>query len=297
MNTFGGWVTAGLIPLAVCALAAAAADSRVLMEEMTTTEVRDAIQAGKTTVLIFNASTEASGPHLAMGKHIFRARYLGERIARELGNALVAPIMPFAPTADERRFPGTIHVSPEAFSRVNEEVADSMVKAGFKYIVLMGDHDGNQEPLKTLAPKLDQKYRSQGVRVFYSSDAYTKSNGEIEGYLREHGFPPCRRRRYLPIVGRGRQIRPPRQNCRGWPGAACGQSLGAGHRGSRGRPAQVFSGIGQNVSGLEGQERGSRDSQADPGLSGEIGLRVCCLEAALYCHLRCSDQPNQRASN
>ncbi len=192
MNTFGGWVTAGLIPLAVCALAAAVTDSRVLMEEMTTAEVRDAIQAGKTTVLIFNASTEASGPHLAMGKHLFRARYLGERIARELGNALVAPIMPFAPTADERRFPGTIHVSPETFSRVNEEVADSMVKAGFKYIVLMGDHDGNQEPLKTLAPKLDQKYRSQGVRVFYSSDAYTKSNGEIEGYLREHGFPPSR---------------------------------------------------------------------------------------------------------
>jgi creatinine amidohydrolase/Fe(II)-dependent formamide hydrolase-like protein len=192
MNTFGGWVTAGLIPLAVCALAAAVTDSRVLIEEMTTTEVRDAIQAGKTTVLIFNASTEASGPHLAMGKHIFRARYLGERIARELGNALVAPIMPFAPTADERRFPGTIHVWPETFSRVNEEVADSMVKAGFQYIVLMGDHDGNQEPLKTLAPKLDQKYRSQGVRVFYSSDAYTKSNGEIEAYLREHGFPPSR---------------------------------------------------------------------------------------------------------
>src|SRR5713226_636357 len=192
MNTLGGWVTAGLIPLAVCALAAAVTDSRVLMEEMTTTEVRDAIQAGKTTVLIFKAPTEASGPHLAMGKHIFRARYLGERIARELGNALVAPIMPFAPTADERRFPGTIHVSPEAFSRVNEEVADSMVKAGFKYIILMGDHGGNQAPLKELAPKLDERYRSQGIRVFYSSDAYAKSDREIENYLKDHDFAPSR---------------------------------------------------------------------------------------------------------
>jgi len=192
MNAFWAMVTAGLIPLAVCALAAAAPDSRVLIEEMTTTEVRDAIRAGNTTVLIFNASTEASGPHLALGKHIYRARYLGERIARELGNALVAPIVPFAPTSDERRFPGTIYVSPETFSRVNEEVADSMVKAGFKYIMLMGDHDGNQEPLKTLAPKLDEKYRSQGVRVFYSSDVYTKSNRQIEAYLKEHGFPPSR---------------------------------------------------------------------------------------------------------
>ena len=192
MNTFGGLVIAGLIPLAMRALTAAATDSRLLMEEMTTTEVGDAIKAGKTTVLIFNASTEASGPHLALGKHLYRARYLGERIAREVGNALVAPIMPFAPTADEMRFPGTINLSPETFSRVNEDVADSMVKAGFKYIILMGDHDGNQGPLKALAPKLDKKYRSQGVRVFYSSDANTKSNREIEAYLQEHGFPPSR---------------------------------------------------------------------------------------------------------
>jgi len=101
----------------VLAAAAVGADSRLLMDEMTTTEVRDAIKSGKTTVLIFNASTEESGPHLVLGKHIFRARYLGERIARELGNALVAPVMPFAPTGEEAKFPGTVNLSPEAFSR------------------------------------------------------------------------------------------------------------------------------------------------------------------------------------
>jgi len=192
MDMFLRLMTAGLIPLAMGAFAAPSPDSFVLMEEMTTTEVRDAIRMGKTTVLIFNGSTEASGPHLALGKHLYRARYLGERIARELGNALVAPVMPFAPTTDERRFPGTINLSPETFSQVNAEVADSMMKAGFKYIILMGDHGGNQVPLKALAPKLDAKYRSQGVRVFYSSDAYIKSDREIEAYLMEHGFPPSR---------------------------------------------------------------------------------------------------------
>jgi creatinine amidohydrolase/Fe(II)-dependent formamide hydrolase-like protein len=75
---------------------------------------------------------------------------------------------------------------------VNAELADSMVNAGFKYIVLMGDHDGNQEPLRRLAPSLDEKYRAQGVRVFYASDVYTKSNHEIDAYLKEHGFPPSR---------------------------------------------------------------------------------------------------------
>jgi len=159
MNNLLRSLTVGLILLAMSALAASASDSRVLMEEMTTTEVRDAVKAGKTTVLIFNGSTEASGPHLVLGKHVYRARYLGARIARELGNALVAPVMLFAPTTDEMRFPGSINVSPETFSAVNEAVADSMAKAGFKYIILMGDHGGNQGPLQALAPKLDEKYR------------------------------------------------------------------------------------------------------------------------------------------
>src|SRR5260370_18450883 len=148
----GGFLLAG---------ARAGNDSRVLMDQMTTAEVRDAIHSGKTTVLLFNASTEASGPHLVLGKHIFRAHYLGERIARELGNALVAPVLPFAPTGEEMKFPGTVNLSPETFSRVNEEVADSMVRAGFKYIILMGDHGASQAPLKDLAPQRDARYRPQ----------------------------------------------------------------------------------------------------------------------------------------
>jgi len=192
MDIFLRLATAGLIPLAMGIFTAPSPDSSVLMEEMTFTEVRDAIRRGKTTVLIFNGSTEASGQHLALGKHVYRARYLGERTARELGNALVAPVMPFAPTTDEMRFAGTINLSRGTFSRVNEEVADSMMRAGFKYVILMGDHGGNQAPLKALAAKLDAKYRSQSVRVFYSSDAYLKSDREIEAYLMEHGFPASR---------------------------------------------------------------------------------------------------------
>ena len=170
---------------------AATAPQTLLMEEMTMTEVRNAISAGKTTVLVYSASIESSGPHIVLGKHIYKVRCLGERIARELGDALVAPIMPFAPTSDQlNKFPGTINLSAETFSRVNEELADSLVRAGFKYVVLMGDHGGNQAPLQTLAPKLDEKYRAKGVRVFFSGDAYAKSDAEIDAYLKEHGFPP-----------------------------------------------------------------------------------------------------------
>jgi len=192
-----GWmVLVALLAPAAMSMRAASAPARaktdrVLMEEMTMAEVRAAIAAGKTTVLIFDGSTEQTGPHVVLGKHNFKARYLGQRIARELGNALVAPVMPFAPTGAElMKFPGTIDLSPETFSKVNEEVAASLVKAGFKYVILMGDHGGNQDPLKELAPRLDARYRPQGVRVLFSGDEYAKADAEIEAYLNAHGFPP-----------------------------------------------------------------------------------------------------------
>ena len=190
----GFWlaITATFLSLASTPSAAQPRSAPVMMERMTTTEVRDAIKGGKTTVLIPNASTEATGPAIALGKHSVRARYLAEHIARELGNALVAPVMPFAPTTDESRFPGTVNLSAETFSRVNEEVVESMVNAGFKFIILMGDHDANQPPLRALASKLDEKHRVHGVRVFFSSDAYAKTNKEIDDYLKANGYPPSR---------------------------------------------------------------------------------------------------------
>jgi creatinine amidohydrolase len=67
---------------------------------MTWTEVRDAIAAGKTTAIYYAGSIEQNGPGMALGKHVFIARYLGPKIAEQLGDALVYPVMPFAPTGD-----------------------------------------------------------------------------------------------------------------------------------------------------------------------------------------------------
>src|ERR1700704_4283088 len=72
----------------------------VLIEDLTWTEVRDAIAAGKTTAIYYAGSTEQSGPGFALGKHVIVARYLAPKIAAQLGNALVYPTMPFAPTGE-----------------------------------------------------------------------------------------------------------------------------------------------------------------------------------------------------
>jgi creatinine amidohydrolase/Fe(II)-dependent formamide hydrolase-like protein len=54
----------------------------VFLEELTWTEVRDALKAGKTTIILPTGGIEQSGPHLVLGKHNYIVRYASERIAR-----------------------------------------------------------------------------------------------------------------------------------------------------------------------------------------------------------------------
>src|SRR5579871_5489259 len=67
----------------------------VWIEELTWMEVRDALRAGKTTVIIPTGGVEQNGPYLATGKHNYVLKATAEAIARKLGDALVAPIVGF----------------------------------------------------------------------------------------------------------------------------------------------------------------------------------------------------------
>jgi len=160
----------------------------VLIEDLTWTEVRDAIAAGKTTAIYYAASTEQNGPGLALGKHIFIAHYAAQRIAEELGNALVYP-MPYAPAGDSikktghMRFPGTVSVSEETFGAVARDVALSAIAAGFKNVALMGDHGGGQQTLKKVAETLNAEWSTKGVHVYHISDLYYKEKEQMKEYL------------------------------------------------------------------------------------------------------------------
>src|SRR5436305_1983669 len=115
------------------------------IELMTHSEIYDAIhKQGKTTVLIYNGGTEQRGPHAVLGGHTFMARRTATEIARKLGNALVAPVLPFSPAGSHlnAKTPGSVDLPPDLYSKVNEAVVASMVTNGFRNIVLMGDHGG-----------------------------------------------------------------------------------------------------------------------------------------------------------
>src|SRR5687768_18136477 len=62
----------------------ASAQNSVYIEELTWMEVRDAIKAGKTTVILPTGGTEQSGPHMVLGKENFAVHYSAGEIAKRL---------------------------------------------------------------------------------------------------------------------------------------------------------------------------------------------------------------------
>src|SRR5665213_3663600 len=164
--------------VSMTALAAPPASGTVYLEDMTWTEVRDAIAAGRTTIIVPVGGTEQSGPHMALGKHNVRAHVLAGRIAEQLGNALVAPVIASVPEGridpptGHMKFAGTISVSSDAFKGVLEGAARSFRQAGFRDIVLIGDHGGYQAQLQAVAAKLDREWAGAPARVHFIAEYY-----------------------------------------------------------------------------------------------------------------------------
>jgi len=189
---------AGLITflclLLVAPLAQAAAPDSVFLEDLTWTELRDAIAAGKTTIILPIGGTEQSGPAMALGKHNLRARLLSDKIARALGNALVAPVIAYVPegTIDpptaHMRFPGTITLPDDLFEKTLEYAARSFKLHGFRDIVFLGDHGGYQKDEVAVADRLNREWSKTPVRAHAVTQYYEVTQTEYVKALEARGY-------------------------------------------------------------------------------------------------------------
>src|SRR5918993_1018053 len=184
--------TVKAVPLIVLAnsvwIAAAQAPSvpqtdSVFLEDLTWIEARNAIAAGKRTVIIPTGGTEQNGPHIVLGKHNYLVKYKAGEIAARLGNALVAPVVAYVPEGDvnpptgHMRYAGTITTPQDVFAKVLEYAARSFKQHGFTDIVLIGDSGGNQEGQRLVAAALNKEWSSTPVRVHHIT-AYYPGRGD-----------------------------------------------------------------------------------------------------------------------
>jgi creatinine amidohydrolase/Fe(II)-dependent formamide hydrolase-like protein len=184
------------LALSLAAASAVAAPlPSVRLEELTSPEVAAAIASGTTTILIPIGGTEQNGPHMTLGKHNVRAKALADKIARALGNALVAPVIAYvpegsvSPPAAHMRFAGTISIPEAAFADLLTGAARSFRQHGFRDIVLLGDHGGYQKIDKAVALKLNREWAAAGsaARVHAIDEYYRVVDVDYPQLLKRRG--------------------------------------------------------------------------------------------------------------
>ena len=170
----------------------------VFIEQMTWMEVRDAMAAGKTTAIIATGGVEQNGPYMEAGAHQLILGAITDRIARKLGNALIAPIMAYAPEGDidppssHMRYPSTLSVSEATFQAILTDAANSLRVHGFENIILIGDSGDNQRGMAAVAEKLSIDWKGltnqfdKSPKIHYISEYY--DNRRWNRWLADQGY-------------------------------------------------------------------------------------------------------------
>ena len=182
-----------MLVLLPAAAGAAPASGHVFLEEMTSPEVQEALGRGLTTIIVPVGGTEQNGPHMALGKHNVRVKVLAGRIATALGNAIVAPVLPYVPEGSinppraHMRWAGTISISDDAFKAVLDGAARSFRQHGFTDIVLIGDHGGYQPQLAAVAARLNRDWAGTPARAHFIAAYYLATQSAFIQALRAAG--------------------------------------------------------------------------------------------------------------
>jgi creatinine amidohydrolase/Fe(II)-dependent formamide hydrolase-like protein len=162
----------------------------VWLEEMTWMDVRDAMKAGKTTIIIPTGGIEPNGPWLALGKHNYVLRVNCDAIARRLGDALCAPIIPLVPEggiepkSGHMATVGTISLREDTFQAMLTDVVHSFKMHGFQNIVLIGDSGGNTKGMQAVADRWNAEWKGSPL-VIHAREYYDYAS--VQKHLQEIG--------------------------------------------------------------------------------------------------------------
>ena len=104
----------------------------------------------KIKTVIFPVGTIEGHGSACIGTDNFIPEDISLNIAEKL-NALVAPVLNYGITKSLYRYNGGITLSPENYQLVLRDILDSFDDIGFKNVIIMNGHGGNNTALKSVA--------------------------------------------------------------------------------------------------------------------------------------------------
>jgi creatinine amidohydrolase len=125
--------------------------------KMTWREVRDRAKQDPSTVLIPIGCVETQGPHTPLGMEFLMADALAKAVAEKTGS-IALPAVPFGYSSDFASTPGTIFARPETLTLLYEDIAQSVLNAGFSHLLFLAYHIPNQWIVERVARKLRETH-------------------------------------------------------------------------------------------------------------------------------------------
>lgn len=133
------------------------------LPHMTWKEVEEALQRTDM-VIIPVGSIEQHGLHLPLSTDSCGAIEECKLIAQKT-DVIVAPVLLAGISEHHMGFPGTITLSPETFEAVIFETAQSLIRHGFKKILIYNGHGGNETSVSTVIHRINHETAATAVSL------------------------------------------------------------------------------------------------------------------------------------
>jgi creatinine amidohydrolase len=128
---------------------------------MTWQEVEAALQRTDMAIIPVG-SIEQHGKHLPLGTDIL-ATMEGCKLLAQKTDVLIAPVVLAGLSEHHMGFPGTITLSPQTFEAVVFETAQSLIRHGFRKIMIYNGHGGNSVSVKNVVQRINQETPATAV--------------------------------------------------------------------------------------------------------------------------------------
>lgn len=129
---------------------------------MTWQDVAD--HAPSTVAVLPVAAVEQHGPHLPVTTDTDLVTAIACAAESELsGQIILCPTLPYGSSDHHLSFPGTLSIGPQRYTQVVVDLLNSLIKSGFRRIIVLNGHGGNSVPVrqalaslvKSLSPEID----------------------------------------------------------------------------------------------------------------------------------------------
>lgn len=155
-------------------------NKKIFWQEMWRHEFHEALEKDPV-IILPTGSIEQHGPHCPMDVDISIPFHLAVEVAQTVDEfpTIVAPPLWWGLSHYNKGFPGTISLELETFQHVLADVCRSIYENGFKRIVVLNGHGGNDAPVRTVRDTISEE------NIFIISYSWWQSVEKEMGELSE----------------------------------------------------------------------------------------------------------------